>query len=348
MFARLLRACAISLLALGLFGCGGGNGKPGDSSGTPSPPADGSTGAALTKVKLGLNWFPEAEHGGFYAAVVHGYYRDVGLDVEIVPGGPKSLTLQELAQGRVDFSVENADKLLLARAQQADVVAVMCPIQDSPRCIMVHAGSGIESFEQLVAQSGFTLAMNPGHPFAQFLAKRFDLSRLQVAPYPGNVSQFLLDPKFAQQAYSFSEPFVAEQQGAQVRTLMVSDLGFNTYTSLLAVQGDRLKTDPDLVSRMVSASIKGWQQYLEQPDETNRWIHEKNAEMPLDVLEFGVRDLQKLCRPDGETTALGTMTRERWETLHRQMEEIGALDAGAVNVDAAYSLQFLNQQTSED
>ena len=37
---------------------------------------------------LQLNWFPEAEHGGYYAALVRGYYRDAGLDVKILPGGP--------------------------------------------------------------------------------------------------------------------------------------------------------------------------------------------------------------------------------------------------------------------
>ena len=44
----------------------------------------------------------------------------------------------------IDFGVDNADKLLLVRAQEADVVAVMSPMQDSPRCIMVHKSSVLE------------------------------------------------------------------------------------------------------------------------------------------------------------------------------------------------------------
>lgn len=304
--------------------------------------SDPVSATGLQKVTLALNWFPEAEHGGFYAAVQHGYYREVGLDVEIIPGGPKSPVLQQLAGGRVDFAVDNADKLLLARAQEADVVAVMSPIQDSPRCVMVHADSGIESFEQLAMQEGYTLAMNPGQPFAQFLTKQLDLSKLTIAPYPGNVSQFLLDPKFAQQAYSFSEPFVAEQQGAKVRSLMVSDLGFNTYTSLLVAQGDRIKSEPELVRKMVAASIRGWETYLANPDETNALIHERNPEMPLDVLEYGVSDLQKLCRVTGEgAVPLGQMTAERWQTLFEQMVACGSLEAASIQISAAYTLEFL-------
>ena len=43
-------------------------------------------GKSLTPVTLQLNWFPEAEHGGYYAALVHGFFADEGLDVEIIPG----------------------------------------------------------------------------------------------------------------------------------------------------------------------------------------------------------------------------------------------------------------------
>lgn len=332
---HLWRACFLSttMAVLLCAGCGG----------QASKPAGSASETGLRKVTLALNWFPEAEHGGFYAAVQHGYYREVGLDVEIIPGGPKTPVLQQLAGGRVDFAVDNADKVLLARAQEANVVAVMSPIQDSPRCVMVHAESGIESFEQLAQQEGYTLAMNPGQPFAQFLMKQLDLSKLTIAPYPGNVSQFLLDPKFAQQAYSFSEPFVAEQQGAKVKALMVSDLGFNTYTSLLVAQGDRIQSDPDLIRKMVAASIRGWETYLKHPDETNRLIHERNPEMPLDVLAYGVGDLQKLCRVNGENAVpLGQMTAEHWQTLFEQMVACGSLKADALQITAAYTLEFLS------
>ena len=330
----LLSGLCLSLL---LMGCGSKAEKP-----RANAPAGAADQQPLTKVKLALNWFPEAEHGGYYAALHHGYYREAGLDVEIIPGGPKVPVLQETALGKVDFAVDNADKLILARAQQANVVGVMAPIQDSPRCVMVHAESGITSLEQLAMQTDYTLAMSPGQPYAQFLSKKLDLSRLRVVPYPGNVSQFLLDPKFAQQAYSFSEPFVAEQQGAKVKSLMVSELGFNTYTSVLVTSGERIERDADLVRRMVAASIRGWQKYFEDPAPTNALIHERNPEMALAVLAYGVADLQRLCFPvAADTTPLGTMTAERWTTLVRQMEESGSIDAGKVPAAEAYRLEFL-------
>ena len=87
---RLRGIHAVWLLCLcgyGLVGCADTT-----SQATPEAPvpAGSVTKAPLKKVRLLLNWFPEPEHGGFYAAQVHGFYAAEGLDVEILPGGPNS------------------------------------------------------------------------------------------------------------------------------------------------------------------------------------------------------------------------------------------------------------------
>ena len=66
------------------------------------------TADALPKIQLALNWFLEAEHGGLYAAAVHGYYEENGVEVEIL-GGPDSPVVQRVATGTVAFGIVNAD-----------------------------------------------------------------------------------------------------------------------------------------------------------------------------------------------------------------------------------------------
>lgn len=305
----------------------------------PVPPAE-----ELPVITLQLNWFPEAEHGGYYAALVHGYFADEGLQVQIEPGGPKAPVVAQVAADPWRMGVDNADKLLLARAQQADVVAVFAPLQDSPRCLLVHKATGITTFDELAQQTEFTLAMNPGQPFAQFLTKKLDLSKLRMVPYPGNINQFLLDPRFGQQAYSFSEPYLAERHGVAVHTLMLSELGFNPYTSLLLVHAALIKERPEVVRKMVRASRRGWQKYLADPTTTNRFIHEQNPEMGVDILEYGAQALKPLCLPhDLPASLLGQMTPERWETLAAQMVDVGSIPPNSVDVFRAYTLEFLTE-----
>ena len=339
----LLRAIPVLLLAI-ISGC-----QPQPTLPAPTSAAPNTVGLLSTQtpvdVTLALNWFPEAEHGGFYAALVHGYFAEEGLNVTIRGGGPKVPVIADVASGTVAFGVDNADKLLLGRVQQADVVAVMAPIQDSPRCIMVHKSEGIASLKDLAGRKPFTLAMNTGQPFAQFLMKRVNLADAQITSYPGNVAQFLLEPKYGQQAYNFSEPFVAEQQGGYPVCLMLSELGFNTYTSLLITRGELIEQQPELVAKMTRASIRGWKKYLAEPDETNKHIHEQNTQMGLDVLTFGVGVLKPLCLPkDFTEERLGSMTAERWQTLASQMTEIGSLPPDSVKPEAAFTLKFVTAE----
>src|ERR1700753_3742432 len=67
---------------------------------------------ALDKVTFGTNWLAEAEHGGYYQAVVDGTYAKYGLDVTIVPGGPQANNGLLLAAGKLDFYM--GGNLLLA------------------------------------------------------------------------------------------------------------------------------------------------------------------------------------------------------------------------------------------
>lgn len=302
----------------------------------------GTTSVKTTEVTLALNWRPEAEHGGFYAALVHGYFAEEGLSVNIRPGGPNVPVIPDVATAKVDFGVDNADKLLLVRAQQADVVAVMSPMQDSPRCIMVHKSSGLARVEDLAGRHPFTLAINPGQPFSQYLMKKVNLQDAQVVPYQPGVAKFMEEKNYGQQAYSFSEPFIAEKLGGDPLCLMLSEIGFNTYTSILLTRRELIEQQPDVVAKMTRASIRGWKKYLSDPDETNRYIHEQNSEMGLDILTFGTKALRPLCLPAGfDDARLGEMSAERWKTLVTQMVEIGSIKPDSVKPEDAYTLKFL-------
>lgn len=317
------------LLAVGLAaGC---------STAPPEPAAPGQP--KLRDVTLGLNWFPEAEHGGFYAAQVHGYFAEEGLAVRIVKGGPESPILQQVAGGERTFGVTNADNVLFGRAQQAPVVAVFAALQTSPRCLMVHRESGIRDFADL---KNLTIGMSITNAFSHYLRKKVPLEGVRVEPYPGNVARFLGDKRYVQQGYVFSEPFVARRQGADPRVLMLSDLGFNPYTSLLVTHERLIRDQPELVRKMTRAVERGWRKYLASPDQTNALIQRLNPEMDLDALAYGAEQLRPLAQGAGSSTAkLGRMTLARWRTLAEQLVECDQLSAGAVDPRSAFTNDFL-------
>ncbi len=287
-----------------------------------------------------LNWFPEAEHGGFYAAQVHGIFEQHGLQVELRPGGPSAPVAQELVAGRVQFAIGNADDVLVFREQDVPVVALMAPIQDTPRCIMVHESAQVGSLQEL---GGLTLQAGAGRPYLKFMEHQGLLKDVQVVPYSG-VPKFASDTSSAMQAYSFSEPLLARQQGASVSMLMLSDVGFNPYASCLITTDDYVQEHRDIVGRMVAACREGWQKYLETPAEANAAILLDNEHgMTEETLEFGVEVLGPLCLPNSMSSEqVGMMSEQRWETLVSQFADMDLIDADKVTADAVFTTEFLS------
>lgn len=296
---------------------------------------------ALTKVALLLNWYPEAEHGGFYAAQVHGIYEKFGLEVEIRPGGKTTLVPQELTLGRIQFGVGNADDVLVARSQDVPLVALMAPIQNGPRCIMVRKDSGITSFAEI---KNIKLQIDKTRPYVPFLkSKGFLTEGVEIVPFFGTVDQLVAGPGFATQGYNFSEPFMARQKGVEVTELMMSEIGYNPYCSVLISTEGYISKNQDVCKRMTQASIEGWKKYLASPAESNEVILSKNKQgLEKNALEFGVEALKPLCRTSaaGDDSTIGAMTAERWNALSETLVSLKMIDASKSSVDKAYTLLF--------
>jgi NitT/TauT family transport system substrate-binding protein len=298
--------------------------------------------AALGKkdrVSILLNWFPEAEHGGFYAAQVSGEYDRAGLEVTIIPGGVDVPVTPQVAGGRVDFGIANADQVAFARDAGAKVVALMAPLQVSPRCIMVHAGQGFRSLSDL---NDMTLAMSPKDAFAEFVRKHYPLRNVKIVPYPGSVAPFLNDQRFGQQAYNISEPFVARTAGGDPQVLMLADAGYNPYTSCLVTRDELARKNPDLVRRVVQASVRGWELYLRDPAAANARIRELNPEMSPEILQFGVDEMQKMTWLDAaKKTGIGQMTLERWSAVVDTMAALKLVTKERVKPAECFTREFL-------
>src|SRR5690349_24301404 len=59
--------------------------------------------ATLTPIKFQLKWVTQAQFAGYYAALDQGYYKDAGLDVTLLIGGPNINEVQVVASGGADM-----------------------------------------------------------------------------------------------------------------------------------------------------------------------------------------------------------------------------------------------------
>lgn len=109
-------------------------------SGTPAA----STGAEPTAVRLQLQWAPQAQFAGYFAAAELGYYTEEGLDVDIIDGGPDVIPQQVgSAEDGPEFTISWVPKVLEARAAGSDLVDIAQIFQRSGTLSVTWADSGI-------------------------------------------------------------------------------------------------------------------------------------------------------------------------------------------------------------
>jgi NitT/TauT family transport system substrate-binding protein len=285
----------------------------------------GAAGAPRRAVKLALNWVPEPEFGGFYAAREAGDFSRAGLDVEILGGGAGVPVVQMVATGRADFGTIGGDELVTARSRGADVVALFATFQTSPQGIMVHASRKLASLRDAF-RSG-TVAIEPGLAYGAYLKKQFPWDGARIVPYDGGVARFLSDPSFAQQCYVTSEPIAARQKGGDPQVFLIAEAGYNPYTTVVVTRSALVTDKPDMVRAFVRAIAEGWRRYLSDPAPVNALLGRLNPAMDAPTLAAAAEAQKPLIETD-ETRqlGLGAMTAERWTTLAAQLHDLGLVE----------------------
>jgi len=302
----------------------------------------------LDKVAFGTNWVAEAEHGGFYQALADGTYREHGLDVTIVQGGPNVNNRILLAVGKLDFflaanNLEGFD----AVAQDLPTIEVAAFFQKDPQVLIVHPGQGIDKFRDLkkltlfVSQEGMA-------SYYKWLQADYGFTDAQVKPYTFNPQPFLADKNSAMQGYVTSEPYAIEKAThIKPKVFLLADQGFSDYSTLIETRRDLVAAKPDVVQRFIDASIVGWYNYLYHDNApANALIKKQNPEMTDDLLAYSGSAMKQygiVDSGDALTLGIGAMTDARMKSFFDEMARAGVVKHD-VDYRKAYTLQFVDKK----
>ena len=293
----------------------------------------------LTKVTLQADWYPQPEHGGFYTALVKGYYTDEGLDVTIQPGSQYAIPDQPVSVGAAQFGMGSSDRTLESVADGHPLVAVAATMQSDPQGIMVREDSPVRTFNDL---HGHAVAVKPGSTWFQYLVKRFKLDDVKEIPATMSVANFVADPNYIQQAFATSEPFFAQQAGIQTRVILTKEAGYNPYRVMFTTR-DFLRQHPEVVGKFVRASIRGWHEYLNDPTAAHATIAKLNPALSPEWMNFswrGLRDGHFVAGDDPTGAQLGQMTAARWTTMYQQLVDLKVIEK-PFDPATAYTVKFL-------
>lgn len=302
-------------------------------------------------VAIGTDWRAEAEHGGVYQALATGIYKKYHLDVTIRPGGPSLNQAQLLAAGRYDFAIaSNSFEPLNFVRQGVPIVAVAAVFQKDPQVLIAHPGAGNDTLEAMKGKPILISAASREN-FWKFLVQRYGFSDDQIRPYTFNMAPFLADKSAIQQGYLTSEPYAIElATGEKPVTILLADQGYGGYAAMLDTTRATIEAKPDLVQRMVSATLEGWQSYLTgDPSPANTMIKADNPEMTDAILAHaldGMKQYGLVKSGDADTLGLGAMTDARWQGFFDFAVKAGLYPAD-LDYRKGYDLRFVDKGGKE-
>jgi NitT/TauT family transport system substrate-binding protein len=318
----LLAAVAASSIVALFAGCGKNE---------PAAAPGGAGEVPLPKVRFKDDWFPQAEHGGFYQALAKGFYRDAGIDVEIVPGGPGVPVDQILLAGQVDLAMGRSDDIIVWASKGIPLVIVGVYMERDPQAILVHDESPVRGFADL---NNRTIMGVQGSTWIDFIKARYHID-FPLIPSNFGIAQFMADKDFIQQCFVTDEPYYVLKNGGHPRTLLISDSGFSPYRIIYTTQRYAREHAAE-VRAFLAASLRGWDDYMNgDPAPGQALILKSNVSMTQEFMDYSTKAMREdhivFGKPE-EGERLGLMTRRR---LQEQVDDLVSLRliSGPISVD---------------
>ena len=329
------KSLAISLALLILVGC--------SVTPTPSP----TPTPALTPITIGLGYKPDVQFAPFYVAANKGYYRAEGLDVTFQNGNvPDLMKVMAGGDASLQFVAASGDEVIPARVQGIPVLSVMTWYTQYPVAAASIVGKGPE-LKKPEDLKGQTVGV-PG-PFGatyiglQALLKAGGMTMDDVTiktigfTQVENLSQGQVDVAMV---YAANEPVQLRSKNLEVSTLMTSDY-INLASNCLAASDKAVKENPELVRKVVRATLKGIQDTISDPkgafEESLKQVPEagsaENRDLQMKVLEETV----KLMQPDANQP-LGWTDPELWSATQDFL-----LEAKLIPQEADVNTMFTNE-----
>ncbi|MGO3731544.1 MAG: ABC transporter substrate-binding protein [Vagococcus sp.] len=301
----------------------------------------------LKKVTLILDYLPNTNHTGIYVAKEKGYYKEKGIDLEIIEPGQDNTSITLLGGGKGEFALSYQEDLTYAgaSAEPIPVKAIAAVIEHNTSGFVSLASEQIKTpkdFEGKV-YAGWQSASEEAVLKAVMKNAGADFSKLTMVGNAGAGAADLgknVDLKWFFEAWDSTK---AEMDGYDLNFMALRDLDkrLDFYTPVVIARDDVIEKDPELVQDFIDATKKGYQFAMKEPKESAKILFDATPDNDLAFLEKSQEFLSKHYTADA--TKWGVMKKDVWDNYTDFMLENQLIDK---NVDS--NNLFTNQFIEKD
>jgi signal transduction histidine kinase len=285
----------------------------------------GAEEAAHGQITLQLKWHHQFQFAGYYAAQEKGYYRDAGLDVNILEAEPGLDVVGQVVSGRAQYGV-GTSALLLSRQRGQAVVVLAAVFQHSPIILVASTRSGITAVQDLAGKR-LMIENQADELFAYLRKEGVSEKALTFVPHTFNPNDLIKGKVDCMSAYLTDELYFLDRIHFPYLTFTPRMGGIDFYGDNLFTSEDELKAHPDRVKAFREASLKGWQYAMQHPEEMADLIIARYGERRgRAYLLYEAQKMNTLVQPS--MVDIGYMYPGRWQHIVDTYVELGLLPQG--------------------
>lgn len=298
----------------------------------------------LRKIKMVLDWTPNTNHTGLYVAQSKGYFKEQGLDVEIIqPASGSSETM--VASGEVPFGISIQENITQARSQNVPIVSIAAVIQHNTSGFAAPVTKNIKSPKDFEGRTyggwGSPVEAAVMRSIMESVGADFDQVKNVNIGSADFFTAVKRDIDFAWIYYAWTG-VEAELRNEPVDMIYVNEFSdqLDYYTPVIATNEKTIKEDPELVKSFMAAVSKGYEYAIENPEDAANILLQAVPDLDKDLVMASQKWLSPKYKEDA--ARWGEQKREVWEGYMNWMADNQLMES-KIDVDQAFTNEFLPQ-----
>jgi putative hydroxymethylpyrimidine transport system substrate-binding protein len=277
------------------------------------------------RVELMLDYFPNADHAGIYAAQAGGDFEQAGLDVEIRQPPDPAAPIKQVAAGRVDLAISYEPEVLRARDQGLAVVSIAALVQKPLTSIISLPKAKIAAPADLKGKTVGTAGIDYQDAYLQAILADAGVSpsSVKVRNVGFGFSPALITGKIdaALGAFWNYEGQELKLRGKRPRIIRIDEAGVPPYNELVLVANESaLERDADKIRAFIGAISRGTRDLRRDPDKAIDGLLDANPDLDPELQRASVDVTLPLFFPPGDKP-FGWQDPAQWDEFSAWMKE---------------------------